>query len=278
MDDDTHEVLGDALDTRHKSAEGAYEDLQEAFNQIPRDQLEHAAAVCRDLGNEAVKAGKHEEAAEHYTSVLAAFPSDHEVLCNRALCYLSVGEQKGGERMDEYFQLALQDAALSVNLKPTWVKGLYRLGCALQKCKQVCVPPTTAVGPSLPPTHRWHPHVASPALLVSAHTRACLLCLPRLSLPVEGLSRRVHQGVRAGARQRRGERAADPGACDATNPPPPPPSLPPLVTRGIYPPEMTRGRRVRCFKWYSMSSASPILIGCPRCVISPHLPASPLLL
>ena len=38
--------------------------------------------------------------------------------------------------MDEYFQLALQDSALAVNLKPNWVKGLYRFGCALQKCKK----------------------------------------------------------------------------------------------------------------------------------------------
>ena len=136
MDEDQHEVLKDALDMSNKSSEGALEDMQEAFRQIPREQLEHAAAVCRDLGNEAVRAGKHEEAAEHYTSVLAAFPADHEVLCNRSLCYLTVGEQKGGPRMDEYFQLALQDAAMCVNVKPTWVKGLYRLGCALQKCKE----------------------------------------------------------------------------------------------------------------------------------------------
>ena len=109
-----YEVLNDALDMKNKSSEGAMEDLQEAFQQIPKEQLAHAAAVCRDLGNEAVKAGKHEEAAEHYTSVLAAFPGDHEVLCNRSLCYLTVGEQKGGPRMDEYFQLALNDAALAV--------------------------------------------------------------------------------------------------------------------------------------------------------------------
>ena len=136
MDEDNHEILRDAIDMRHKSAESAVEDLQEAFDQIPKEQLEHAAAVCRDMGNEAVKAGRHEEAAEHYTSVLAARPADHEVLCNRALCYLTVGEQKGGARMDEYFQLALQDAALAVNLKPDWSKGLYRFGCALQKCKK----------------------------------------------------------------------------------------------------------------------------------------------
>lgn len=136
MGEDATEVLSDALDMMNKSSEGAYEDIQEAFKQIPKEQLAHAAAICRDLGNEAVKAGRHEEAAEHYTSCLAAFPADHEVLCNRSLCYMTVGEQKGGPRMDEYFQLALQDAALAVNLKPTWPKGLYRLGCALQKCKQ----------------------------------------------------------------------------------------------------------------------------------------------
>ena len=136
MGEDEHEAIQDALSMGNKSAESALEDIQEAFNQIPKEQLAHAAAVCRDLGNEAVKAGKHEEAAEHYTSCLAAFPSDHEVLCNRALCYLTVGEQKGGPRMDEYFQLALNDAALAVNLRPTWTKGLYRFGCALQKCKK----------------------------------------------------------------------------------------------------------------------------------------------
>lgn len=136
MPDDAREVLSDALDNSHKSAEGALEDIKEAFNAIPKEQLEHAAAVCRDLGNEAVKAGRHEEAAEHYTSCLAARPYDHEVLCNRALCYLSLGETIGGERMDEYFELALQDSALAVNVKPDWSKGLYRFGCALQKCKK----------------------------------------------------------------------------------------------------------------------------------------------
>ena len=42
-----------------------------------------------------------------------AFPHDHEVLCNRALCYLNL--KRGQE--------ALQDAAQSVNLKPDYTKG-----------------------------------------------------------------------------------------------------------------------------------------------------------
>jgi tetratricopeptide (TPR) repeat protein len=136
MDDETAEVLKDAMDGRHKSSEGQSEDIVEAFNQIPRDQLERAAAICKELGNEAMKSGRHDEAVEHYTSCLAGFPADHEVLCNRALAYMTYGEDKGGERQDEYYQLALQDAALAVNLKPNWAKGYYRLGSALHKCKQ----------------------------------------------------------------------------------------------------------------------------------------------
>eukprot|EP00966_Prymnesium_polylepis_P096587 2237740-Prymnesium_polylepis.1 len=31
---------------------------------------------------------------------------------------------------------SLQDAAMCVNLKPDWAKGFYRLGCALEKCKE----------------------------------------------------------------------------------------------------------------------------------------------
>ena len=62
MDAERSEIVHDALDMRHKSADTAIDDLQEAFNQIPKEQLEHAAAVCRDLGNEAVRAGRHEEA------------------------------------------------------------------------------------------------------------------------------------------------------------------------------------------------------------------------
>ena len=53
MDDEMDEVLADALDSRHKSADGFREDLQEAFDRMPDEQKAHAAAVCRDLGNEA---------------------------------------------------------------------------------------------------------------------------------------------------------------------------------------------------------------------------------
>lgn len=125
MDDEMNEVLADALDNRHKSADGFREDLQEAFDRMPEEQKAHAAAVCRDLGNEAMGKERWEEAAGHYTSVLAAFPHDHEVLANRSLAHLHM--RMGPE--------ALNDAALAVNLKPNFAKGYYRMGCALEECK-----------------------------------------------------------------------------------------------------------------------------------------------
>ena len=53
MDDDTKEVIDDAFDGRHKSDEGHWDDIKEAFSQIPREQLEHAAdeklcCICMD--------------------------------------------------------------------------------------------------------------------------------------------------------------------------------------------------------------------------------------
>ena len=87
LDAELAEILRDALDARHKSSESFAEDLTEAFKRLPKENIEAAAAVCRDLGNEAVKAERWEDALEHYTSVLAAYPHDHEVLANRALAY-----------------------------------------------------------------------------------------------------------------------------------------------------------------------------------------------
>ena len=125
LPEDAAEVLTDALDSRNKTAESYNEDLAEAFKSLPRENIEAAAAVCRDMGNEAMKNQRYDEAVHHYTSVLAAHPHDHEVLANRSLAHLHL--KHGPE--------ALNDAALCVNLKPNWAKGYYRMGCALEECK-----------------------------------------------------------------------------------------------------------------------------------------------
>lgn len=125
LDDDVQEVLTDALRTDGKDSASALEDIKDAFAKIPKENLDEVAAVLRDMGNQAVDAGRFDEAVEHYTSVLAAHPADHEVLANRSLAYLKL--DRGQE--------ALNDAALCVNLKPNWAKGYYRMGCALEKVK-----------------------------------------------------------------------------------------------------------------------------------------------
>lgn len=126
LEPDVAEVINDALDTRYKSKESVNEDIMEAFHKIPKDKLESIALMLRDMGNEAMKSERWDEAVEHYTSVLACQPREHEVLANRCLAYLNLN--KSAE--------ALNDAAMCVNLKPDWAKGFYRLGCALEKCKE----------------------------------------------------------------------------------------------------------------------------------------------
>ena len=79
LDPEMGEVLTDALDSRHKSTDAFKEDLVDAFNRMPPEAKASAAAICRDMGNEAVKSERWEEAVEHYTSVLSAYPHDHEV-------------------------------------------------------------------------------------------------------------------------------------------------------------------------------------------------------
>lgn len=126
LEDDVQEVLQDALDNRYKSKESAEEDIKEAFNKIPRENINSVAAMLREMASEEMKAERWSDAVEHYTSVLAAHPHDHEVLANRCMAYLKL----------DMGQEALQDAALCVNIKPEWAKGYYRLGCALEMVKE----------------------------------------------------------------------------------------------------------------------------------------------
>ena len=96
LPEDVAEVLHDALEGRHRSAESYEEDVRDAFQALPKANIEAAAAVCHDMGNEAMKSERYQEAVDHYTSVLAAHPHDHEVLANRSLAYLHL--RQGPER------------------------------------------------------------------------------------------------------------------------------------------------------------------------------------
>ena len=84
LDDDIAEVLRDSMDSTGKSAEGFAEDMIEAFEKLPQENIDAAAAMCKDMGNECMRSARYEEAARHYTSALAGHPADHELLATAA--------------------------------------------------------------------------------------------------------------------------------------------------------------------------------------------------
>jgi tetratricopeptide (TPR) repeat protein len=84
------------------------------------------AARFKDLGNEALKAGQADKAAELYTKAIQLDPRNHLLYSNRAAALASLGE----------FERALSDSAHVIALEPTWVKGHARKGGALKALKR----------------------------------------------------------------------------------------------------------------------------------------------
>ncbi|CDR96457.1 tetratricopeptide repeat domain containing protein, putative [Babesia bigemina] len=77
----------------------------------------------KQLGNEAFKAGKFDEAVKHFTEAIKLNPSDGILYSNRSGAYASMN----------MYQEALADAQQCVTLKPDWPKGYSRKGLALYK-------------------------------------------------------------------------------------------------------------------------------------------------
>jgi tetratricopeptide (TPR) repeat protein len=84
------------------------------------------AAVQREAGNEAFRAGDWASAAVAYTSSLSAAPSDAGVLCNRAAAFLKLGRH----------EQALADARAASALEPGHVKAHFRAGLALHALRR----------------------------------------------------------------------------------------------------------------------------------------------
>eukprot|EP00965_Chrysotila_dentata_P073438 2425673-Pleurochrysis_carterae.AAC.4 len=76
LSNDLQEVLQDALDSRHKSGDTYREDLADAFAQVPQETIAHAAALCRELGNEAMKKERWDEAVECVPTLLGCVGHD----------------------------------------------------------------------------------------------------------------------------------------------------------------------------------------------------------
>ena len=82
------------------------------------------AEEIKKKGNQLFVAGKIEEALEQYDAALAVCPkaNKHLVYSNRSLALTKLGRHKE----------AVFDARRVVGLQPKWIKGFYRLGCALR--------------------------------------------------------------------------------------------------------------------------------------------------
>jgi len=84
------------------------------------------ATGFKTKGNQALSAGKIEEAIGFYTQGIAVDPKNHVLYSNRSAAYL---------KKDDYDK-ALEDAERAIEVKPDWPKGYSRKGTALEFKKQ----------------------------------------------------------------------------------------------------------------------------------------------
>ncbi|XP_022197896.1 small glutamine-rich tetratricopeptide repeat-containing protein 2 [Nilaparvata lugens] len=72
----------------------------------------------KEQGNACVKAGKFEEAVVHYSHAIKLDTKNAALYSNRSFAFL---------RMSQFYH-AMQDAKQTIQLRPDWVKGYFRLG------------------------------------------------------------------------------------------------------------------------------------------------------
>lgn len=82
--------------------------------------------MLKDEGNKLVAAKKLEQAIDCYSKAIELDPKNHVLYSNRSGAHLENGNATA----------AIADAKLCVSLEPTWAKGYYRLGSALEAVKE----------------------------------------------------------------------------------------------------------------------------------------------
>ncbi|XP_054820557.1 LOW QUALITY PROTEIN: serine/threonine-protein phosphatase T [Prosopis cineraria] len=80
----------------------------------------------KDQGNEFFKSGKYLKAAALYTQAIKQDPSNPTLYSNRAAALLQLDK----------LTKALEDAEMTIKLKPEWDKGHFRKGCVLEAMKR----------------------------------------------------------------------------------------------------------------------------------------------
>jgi stress-induced-phosphoprotein 1 len=78
-------------------------------------------AALKDKGNAALAANNLEEAVNHYTEAIKLDGQNHVLYSNRSAAYAKANK----------YDLALEDANKTVEIKPDWSKGYSRKGTAL---------------------------------------------------------------------------------------------------------------------------------------------------
>lgn len=77
--------------------------------------------ALKEKGNAALQQGNYKEAVKFYSEAIALDPQNHVLYSNRSAAY----------QKDEKFELALEDAEKTVQLKPDWGKGYSRKAACL---------------------------------------------------------------------------------------------------------------------------------------------------
>jgi len=95
-------------------------------------ELESAAAVLKDQGNELFKAGEYSEAISKFTSAIAYEPENKVFYCNRSLCHAAL----------EDWTTSLEDAMKAISIDVKYAKAHFRVVKALltlqrfRECRQ----------------------------------------------------------------------------------------------------------------------------------------------
>ncbi|CAL0328096.1 unnamed protein product [Lupinus luteus] len=84
------------------------------------------ATSLKDQGNEFFKSGKYLKAAALYTQAIKKDPSNPTLYSNRAAAFLQLDK----------LSKALDDAEMTIKLKPEWEKGYFRKGSILEAMKR----------------------------------------------------------------------------------------------------------------------------------------------
>ncbi|KAL2633315.1 hypothetical protein R1flu_004794 [Riccia fluitans] len=84
------------------------------------------APSLKDQGNAHYKSGNYLKAAAVYTQAIKADPNNATLYSNRSAAFLNLSK----------VTKALADAEMTVKLNPTWEKGYFRKGCALEAAER----------------------------------------------------------------------------------------------------------------------------------------------